>query len=79
MALSDVPVTDADLRVLLALLVFDGTGSPTLDELAGMVGLRSRSTVHGHLHALRRAGLVDWEPGRRATLRALVVPVVVYC
>lgn len=76
-ALSAVGVTDAQLRVLLGLLQFDwaadAAGAPTLDELAELCG-RSRSTVYGHLHALRRAGLVAWEPGRRGTLRALVAP-----
>lgn len=75
MALVTVPVSDAQLRVLGALLRFHAdtgaVGSPTLDELAWLAG-RSRSTVYEHLHALRRAGLVDWEPGRRGTLRALV-------
>lgn len=75
--LSVVDVTDAQLRVLGALLRFhadtDAAGAPTLDELAWLAG-RSRSTVYEHLHALRRAGLVDWEPGRRGTLRALVEP-----
>lgn len=73
--LSVVDVTDAQLRVLGALLRFHvdtgAVGAPTLDELAWLAG-RSRSTVYEHLHALRRAGLVDWEPGRRGTLRALV-------
>lgn len=81
-ALSVVDVSDAQLRVLWALLSFpqltDAAGPPTLDELAELCGLASRSTVHEHLHALRRAGLVDWEPGRRGTLRALAVPVNVH-
>lgn len=76
MALVIVEVSDPQLRVLGALLAFDGAGPPTLDELADACG-RHRSTVYEHLHALRRAGLVAWEPGRRGTLRALVAPAAV--
>ena len=52
--LSVVDVTDAQLRVLGALLRFhadtDAAGAPTLDELAWLAG-RSRSTVYEHLGA----------------------------
>jgi len=32
---------------------------PTLDELCGMLGLRSRGSLHKHIQALIRAGLVQ--------------------
>lgn len=75
MSLQRVGASDAELRVLLALLAWRGPG-PTLDELAEVLGLASRSTVHQHVIALRRYGLVTWEPGKRGTLRALVAPAV---
>lgn len=57
--------------VLLAVL---DQRRPTVRGTARRTSL-SVSTVHGHLIALRDAGLVTWEDGTRGTLRALVAPV----
>lgn len=42
---------------------------PSLREIAAAVGLASTSTVSHHLDALHAMGLVDWEPGRRRTIK----------
>lgn len=42
---------------------------PTLAELAQALGLKNRMTVHQHVVALKRKGLVQWEPGLNRSLR----------
>jgi repressor LexA len=42
---------------------------PTLAELASALGLRNRMTVHQHVVALKRKGVVQWEPGLNRSLR----------
>src|ERR1700732_3889464 len=44
---------------------------PTLAELASALGLRNRMTVHQHVAALKKKGLVHWEPGLNRSLRVL--------
>lgn len=44
---------------------------PTLADLATILGLKNRMTVHQHVAALRKKGLVHWEPGLNRSLRAL--------
>ncbi len=47
---------------------------PTYNELARELGIASRSGAHRRLMALRLAGLVDWVPGRRGSLRIIEDP-----
>ena len=56
---------DTEVRVLFAVL----RGRRTHGELTEAVG-KSRSVVHFALARLRTAGLVTWDDGRNATLRA---------
>ncbi|MBY0550484.1 MAG: transcriptional repressor LexA [Candidatus Obscuribacterales bacterium] len=42
---------------------------PTLAELAKALGLRNRMTVHQHVVALKKKGIVRWEPGLNRSLR----------
>src|SRR5277367_5204838 len=42
---------------------------PTLAELAAAMGLRNRMTVHQHVAALKKKGIVRWEPGLNRSLR----------
>ncbi|MBL0188145.1 MAG: transcriptional repressor LexA [Candidatus Obscuribacter sp.] len=44
---------------------------PTLADLANSLGLKNRMTVHQHVAALRKKGLVHWEPGLNRSLRVL--------
>ena len=62
------------VRVLLAILSHPGPYAPTVRELGAATGLSSSASVHDHLRTLRRRGLVDWEDGKKGTLRALVAP-----
>jgi SOS-response transcriptional repressor LexA len=43
--------------------------SPTLDEVAGDVGLIAKSSARRHLKIMRGDGLVDWQEGCPRTLR----------
>lgn len=71
--LERVPVTSAQLRVLLAVdHLHAHTGRCTIRDLTVATGLRSLSTVHSHLAALRRKGLVTWTPDAAGTLRPTV-------
>src|ERR1700730_9816584 len=42
---------------------------PTLAELAAAMGLRNRMTVHQHVAALKKKGVVHWEPGLNRSLK----------
>jgi len=44
---------------------------PTLAELAMAMGLRNRMTVHQHVVALKKKGLVHWEPGLNRSLKVI--------
>lgn len=44
---------------------------PTLAELALALGLRNRMTVHQHVAALKKKGLVHWEPGLNRSLKVV--------
>lgn len=50
---------------------------PTIRGVATALGYQSPNSVHKHLKALRRAGLVDWVDTGRGTLHATVVAVKV--
>jgi hypothetical protein len=47
-------------------------GRATIRAVLDLTGFESTSTVHAHLHALRRVGLVDWVEGRMGTLKPAV-------
>lgn len=44
---------------------------PTLQELATFLGLKNRMTVHQHVVALKKKGLVHWEPKLNRSLQVL--------
>lgn len=64
------PTRAAVLTTLLRLHAAEGRC--TVRAVADELGI-SISTCHSHLTALRRAGLIAWEPKRAGTLRPLVV------
>lgn len=45
--------------------------SPTVRELADIMGLRSPAPLHRYLERLREEGRVSWEPGKARTLRVV--------
>ena len=42
--------------------------SPTIRELADMVGIKSSSTLHGHLQRLEKKGYITKERGKPRTI-----------
>lgn len=64
-------IGDTATRVLLAVIQ---QKRPTVRSVALHAG-RSINATHEQLKTLRAEGLVTWEDGKAATLRALVLPV----
>ena len=58
------------LRLITSLTEQQGY-PPTLAELAQALGLKNRMTVHQHVAALKKKGLVQWEPGLNRSLRVI--------
>lgn len=77
---TDLPPVPAGHRravILLALAGHTGPSRPSVRTLRDRLTLPGRSvpstsTVLADLEALRAEGLVDWEPGRDGSLRAIV-------
>lgn len=44
---------------------------PTFEEIGEAVGLLSRSTVHAHLHSLKKKGYISFIDGSPRTIRVL--------
>jgi len=44
---------------------------PTLQDLAAHLGLKNRMTVHQHVVALKKKGMVHWEPKLNRSLRVV--------
>lgn len=66
-------VAPGSTAVYLAICRLHGHRSLSAPRLAEETGLE-RTTIHNHLLRLRDAGLVEWDPARRATLRPLYGP-----
>lgn len=45
--------------------------APAFRELGGILGLKSSSTVSGHLQKLKSKGYIDWIEGQPRTLRII--------
>lgn len=66
-----LPARQKEVLSLIASFT-EGQGyPPTLADLATSLGLKNRMTVHQHVAALRKKGLVHWEPGLNRSLRVL--------
>jgi len=61
-------------RILEAIHTFiEGNGySPSVRELGDIVGLKSSSTVHGHLERMQKKGLIEWDPSFPRTIRLAI-------
>ncbi|GGH83459.1 repressor LexA [Pullulanibacillus pueri] len=44
---------------------------PTVQEIGDEVGLKSTSTVYGHLERLQKSGYISWQPAKPRTIRVL--------
>lgn len=66
-----LPPRQKEVLALIQRLTDDHGYPPTLAELAKAMGLKNRMTVHQHVVALKKKGLVRWEPGLNRSLRVL--------
>jgi repressor LexA len=71
MTVESLPPRQKEVLSLIVQLTDEHGYPPTLAELAKAMGLRNRMTVHQHVVALKKKGLVRWEPGLNRSLRVL--------
>src|ERR1700734_4123688 len=69
--IDDLPLRQRDVLRFIVELTQEHGYPPTLAELAKALGLKNRMTVHQHVVALKKKGLVQWEPGLNRSLRIL--------
>jgi repressor LexA len=67
----DLPPRQREVLSLIVQLTDEHGYPPTLAELAKAMGLRNRMTVHQHVVALKKKGMVRWEPGLNRSLRVV--------
>lgn len=70
-AMKDLPARQQDVLNMIVSLTDEKGFPPSLAELATALGLKNRMTVHQHVAALKKKGLVHWEPGLNRSLRVL--------
>ncbi len=70
-SIDDLPLRQKDVVCLILELTREHGYPPTLAELATGLGLKNRMTVHQHVVALKKKGIVQWEPGLNRSLRVL--------
>src|SRR5580698_138530 len=80
-ATGERPATEKQTQVLAAIDAFRAEHGypPSVREIGERVGLSSTSTIHAHLKALERRGLISRDPTKpramRSTVRAEVEPI----
>ncbi len=72
--LESLPPRQKEVVRLIIQLTEEHGYPPTLAELAKAMGLRNRMTVHQHVTALKKKGIVLWEPGLNRSLRVADSP-----
>jgi len=70
-SLETLPPRQKDVLKYIIELTEEHGYPPTLAELAKALGLRNRMTVHQHVAALKKKGLVHWEPGLNRSLKVV--------
>ena len=71
MSIESLPPRQREVVNLIVQLTDQCGYPPTLAELAKAMGLRNRMTVHQHVVALKKKGIVRWEPGLNRSLRVI--------
>jgi repressor LexA len=66
-----LPPRQREVLALIQQLTEEQGYPPTLAELAKALGLKNRMTIHQHVVALKKKGMVRWEPGLNRSLRVL--------
>jgi SOS regulatory protein LexA len=69
--MKDLPARQQDVLNMIVELTDEKGFPPSLAELAAALGLKNRMTVHQHVAALKKKGLVHWESGLNRSLRVV--------
>jgi repressor LexA len=71
-SLAEKPATERQRRILQAITEFTSERGypPSVREIGERVGLSSSSTIHAHLKALERRGLISRDPTKPRALRS---------
>ena len=77
-SVSDKPATERQQRILRAINEFTAERGypPSVREIGERVGLSSSSTIHAHLKALERRGLISRDPTKPRAMRSEFPPPV---
>lgn len=67
--MKQLPTRQQDVLNAIVQLTDEKGFPPSLAELANFLGLKNRMTVHQHVAALKKKGLVLWESGLNRSLR----------
>jgi repressor LexA len=75
---SEKPATERQRRILDVIVAFTAERGypPSVREIGERVGLSSSSTIHAHLKALEKRGLISRDPTKPRALRSGVKPPV---
>jgi repressor LexA len=75
-ATSEKPATERQRRILDAILALSAEHGypPSVREIGARVGLSSSSTIHAHLKALEKRGLIARDPTKPRALRSEFAP-----
>jgi repressor LexA len=75
---TDRPTTERQRRILEVIRAFTGEHGypPSVREIGERVGLSSSSTIHAHLKALERRGLISRDPTKPRALRSAGTPAI---
>src|SRR5580698_6813736 len=75
---SEKPATERQRRILDVIRAFTAEHGypPSVREIGELVGLSSSSTIHAHLKALERRGLISRDPTKPRALRSGTLPAV---
>ena len=75
-SLSEKPATERQQRILKAINDFTAERGypPSVREIGERVGLSSSSTIHAHLKALEKRGLISRDPTKPRAMRSEVRP-----
>lgn len=66
-----VYVRDLDVYLAVQAFIAQSGHSPSLRQIAKIVGLNTASTVRMHLTTLKNKGLISWNEGEPRTVRVI--------
>ncbi len=74
--ITEKPATERQRRILEVIRAFTAEHGypPSVREIGELVGLSSSSTIHAHLKALERRGLISRDPTKPRALRSGSIP-----